>query len=223
MNVQSKIGLAVLAISLSCGPVFAEEGPHDPAVGSGGRELTGPGGPGDPSSGELVEPDGPRGPRDLGAERGDHRQREFGLSRLLNDPEIRQKVGISSEQVAKIRQQELTFRKSEIRQRADLEVKRIDLRELLEADKSDRVAIDRQLQEISTSQLAMAKLRVDFRLNMKDALTPEQREKLKQALRDRSQGRGGPGRRGPGGRGPRTGGPATGTEQDGPAQAKPRE
>jgi Spy/CpxP family protein refolding chaperone len=142
---------------------------------------------------------------------------------LLNDPEIRQKVGISSEQVAKIRQQELTFRKSEIRQRADLEVKRIDLRELLEADKSDRVAIDRQLQEISTSQLAMAKLRVDFRLNMKDALTPEQREKLKQALRDRSQGRGGPGRRGPGGRGPRTGGPATGTEQDGPAQAKPRE
>jgi Spy/CpxP family protein refolding chaperone len=83
-------------------------------------------------------------------------------------------------------------------------VKQIDLRDLLAADKPDRAALDRQLQAISASRLAMDKSRIDFRLNMKDALTPEQREKLRQAMKDRMQARRGEGRRGgPGGRGRR--------------------
>ena len=174
--------------------------------------MIGPGGPGGPG-GERLR--GARwakrfagsrknakrmGQRRGDFERGERGTREFRLSRLLSDPEIQKKVGVTAEQVAKIRQQGSTFRKAEIRQRADLEVKRIDLRDLLSVDKPDRAAIDRQLQEISTSQLAMAKTRVDFRLNMKDALTPEQREKLKQAMRERWQSRGGQGQRGPGAR-----------------------
>ena len=62
---------------------------------------------------------------------------------------------MTPEQVAKIRQQETAFRKTAIQQRADLEVKQIDLRDLLAADKPDRAAIDRQLQAISASRLAM--------------------------------------------------------------------
>ena len=240
MNIQSKIGLAALALALSCGPMVAQEGPDEVAGGPGGEEMIGPGGPGGPGSEGFVKPDGPRGSMGPGGMQGEWRQRrgafergergrrgEFGLSRLLSDPEIQQKVGVTVEQVAKIRQQESTFRKTEIRQRADLEVKRIDLRDMLSADKPDRAAIDRQLQEISTSQLAMAKTRVDFRLNMKDALTPEQREKLKQAVRERWQSRGGQGQRGPGrpGAGGKhgPGAPGAGPATDGPAEAKPGE
>jgi Spy/CpxP family protein refolding chaperone len=123
--------------------------------------------------------------------------RERGLMRALRDPAIRQQAGISDDQFAKFRQQESDFRKTQIRDRADLQVKRIDLRDLLSADKPDRAAIDSKLQDISASQLALEKASVDFRLDMRDAITPAQREKLRQALKDRWQAdRRGPGRPG---------------------------
>jgi Spy/CpxP family protein refolding chaperone len=124
-------------------------------------------------------------------------QRGFGLTRALRDPAIRQQAGITDDQFAKIRQQESDFRKAQIRDRADLQVKRIDLRDLISADKPDRAAIDSKLQDISTSQLALEKAAVDFRLDMRDAITPPQREKLLQAMKDRWQARrGGAGRPG---------------------------
>jgi hypothetical protein len=220
MNIHTKIGLAALALALSCGPMLSQDGPDGAAAGQqGGRERFGPGGPQGPG-GEL----GGWGHRHGGFGRGERGgRREFGLSRLLSDPDIRTKVGISAEQAAKIRQQESAFRKTAIRQRADLEVKRIDLRDLLSADKPDRAAIDSKLQEISASQLAAEKSRVDFRLNTREAITPEQREKLRQALRDRWQGRGGAGRRGPGARGQSGGGPNRPPGPDAQGQPKPGE
>ena len=131
---------------------------------------------------------------------------------MLSSPEMQQKVGVSADQVAKIRGQETAFKKTAVQQRADLEVKQIDLRELLSVEKPDRAAIDRKLQEISTARLAMEKSRVGFRLDMKEALTPEQREKLKAAMKEKWQAQRGE-RRGPGGsggrgqRGPRPDGP----------------
>jgi Spy/CpxP family protein refolding chaperone len=136
---------------------------------------------------------------------------------LLNDPSIRQQAGISDEQAARIRKQELDFRKTEIRGRADLEVKRIDLKALLAADTPDRGAINAKLQEISAAQLSLQKSSVDYRLSMRDAITPEQREKLRQLMRNRWQRDGGRGgRQGEGGGGQR--GPSSAPD----SQAKPQ-
>jgi Spy/CpxP family protein refolding chaperone len=144
--------------------------------------------------------------------------REFGLSRLLNNPEIRQQIGVSAEQAAKIRQQESDFRKTEIRNRADLEIKRMDLRDLLAADKPDRSAIDSKLQEISAAQLTAEKAAVGHRLDMREALTPAQRQKLEQWMRQRREPeRGNDGRD----RGPRGGG-NTGRGNRGAAPAPPQ-
>jgi Spy/CpxP family protein refolding chaperone len=225
MKIETKLGLAALTLALSCAPMLAQEGP---ATGQppADEALLLPPGAGAPGAEALIDQDGPGGPRGPVGPRAERREgsergprgghREFALSRLLSDPEIQQKVGVSAEQVAKIRQQESAFRKTEIRERADLEVKRIDLRDLLAADKPDRAAIDRQLQEISASQLALEKSRVDFRLNMKDALTADQREKLRAALREKWQAR-----RSQRGqlRGPRPGSPAG----NGQAQGNPGE
>ena len=41
--------------------------------------------------------------------------REMMLGRLLSNPEIRDKIGVTADQAAKIRQQESDFRKTEIR------------------------------------------------------------------------------------------------------------
>lgn len=130
---------------------------------------------------------GPGGPGGFGGRRmmfNMHRRGGFGgghmmLSRLVQNPEVREKLGITPDQAAKIRQQSADFSKAQIRNGADLKIKRLELRELTSADKPDRAAIDRKLQEVGAAQIAREKSMIDFRLTMKDALTPEQKEKLK--------------------------------------------
>jgi Spy/CpxP family protein refolding chaperone len=214
---SSKSAVAVLALTLSCSPLLMAQGdPQDsPTAEHGGWDGSDrgqmwskrPGGEqgqwGHRHGGFGRE--GRRGRRGFGGER-----RGFGLARLLRDPAIRQQLGITAEQAAKIRQQETDFRKERIRGRADLQVKRIDLENLMAADKPDQAAIDSKLQEISAARLVLAKSAVHFRLAMRDAITPAQREKLRQLMKDR-RGGGGASRQGPQGqgrRGPRGPAPA---------------
>ncbi|MGH9617336.1 MAG: Spy/CpxP family protein refolding chaperone [Acidobacteriaceae bacterium] len=109
-----------------------------------------------------------------------HRRHEFMLARLVNNPTIRERVGITPEQAEKIRTETFDFRKMEIRNRADIQVKHLELRELLSATTPDRNAIDSKLTEISAARLAEAKAAVNFRLDMRAALTPDQKQKLQQ-------------------------------------------
>ncbi|MGA9938208.1 MAG: periplasmic heavy metal sensor [Candidatus Acidiferrales bacterium] len=222
MRMCSKAALAVLALALSSAPLLAQGDSQNPPPPQQQGPLGGFGSRGPMGDMRGMGPDGDRGGWGGGMRGGFDRggrmgrgfgrggrmgmrggfgdgQREFGLTRALRDPAIRQQVGITDDQFAKIRQQESDFRKTEIRDRADLQVKRIDLKDLLSADKPDRAAIDSKLQDISASQLALEKAGVDFRLDMRDAITPAQRDKLRQAMKDRWQDRsGGPGRpRGP--------------------------
>jgi len=129
--------------------------------------------------------------------------RDLMLARMVDNPSIREKLGITPDQAAKIRQQTTDFRKSEILGRADLEVKRLELRNLLDADSPDRAAIDQKLQDIGSARLAQEKSAVDFHLTMRNALTPEQKQKLQQ-MRE-SFRRGGPEGRRQGPRGQRPG------------------
>jgi len=233
-RIFSKTALAVLALALSSSPILAQgdlQGPPPPpdqGAGPGGgpgRDGRGPDG--------WRGPDGRGGPGGRGGWGRGHEgfgrgrsgfdgggrgfgggQHDFFLEGLLHDPDLRKQAGITDDQVAKIRQQESDFRKTEIRSRADLEVKRLELKDLLDSDKPDRAAIDSKLQEISVSQVALEKAAIDHRLDLRDAITPAQRDKIRQFLKDRWQ-RGGPGDRGPGGagrRGPRGAGPGPGAQ-----------
>jgi Spy/CpxP family protein refolding chaperone len=106
------------------------------------------------------------------------------LARLVSNPTFRERVGITPEQAQKIQTETLNFRKTEIRNRADLEVKHLELRSLLSVDNPDRNAIDGKLQEISAARLAQAKSAINFHLDMRAALTPDQRQKLQQMRED---------------------------------------
>jgi Spy/CpxP family protein refolding chaperone len=215
MQFYSKAALAVLALALSCTPALAQGDPQGPPPQQqwsrdgfgprgpmGNMRSMGPGGDDGGGWGRMRGGFGRGGRMDGGFGRGGHMggrgfgmgQREFGLMRALRDPDVRKQVGITDDQYAKIRQQESDFRKTEIRDRADLQVKRIDLKDLLSVDNPDRTAIDSKLQEISASQLALEKSAVDYRLDMRGAITPAQRDKLRQLMKDRRQrGGGGPG------------------------------
>lgn len=208
MGIYSKTALAVLALALSCTPLVAQDGAPDPPPAHQ-RAWDGYGS--HRSAMGWGDDQGGWGHRHGGFDRGGRRgHRHSSFARLLNDPSIRQQAGITDEQAATMRKQEADFRKTEIRDRADLEVKRIDLKELIAADKPDRAAIDAKLQEISTAQLSLQKSAIDYRLTMRDAITPAQREKLRQLMRNRWQrdGRGRSGADGPGRRAPRGEAPA---------------
>jgi Spy/CpxP family protein refolding chaperone len=216
MGIYSKTAFAVLAVTLSCSPLLAQDGAPDPPPARHQGARDGFGSPrGAMGSGEQG---GRWGHRHGGFGRDGRRGgRHSGFARLLNDPSIRQQVGITEEQAATIRKQELDQRKTEIRGRADLEVKRIDLKALLAADKPDRAAINAKLQEISAAQLSLQKSSIDYRLSMREAITPERREKLRQLMHNRWQRDGGRGdRQGEGRRGQR--GPASAPD----SQAKPQ-
>jgi Spy/CpxP family protein refolding chaperone len=131
---------------------------------------------------------------------------EFALARLANDPAMREKLGLTAEQTAKINQQTSEYRKARIRGRADLAVKRVELEDLLRAESPDRAAIDRKLDELSAARLVQTKAAVHYRLAMRDVLTPEQRAKLREMREEHRRG----GFRDPreeGPRGPRPSGP----------------
>ena len=113
----------------------------------------------------------------------------WALSRMLENPMLRQQLGVSADQAAKIRQQETDFEKTEIRNRADLQVKRLELNQLMSVDKPDRAAVDAKVAELGTAQAAMEKATIDNRLNMRDALTPVQRQRLEQIVAQRRQAR----------------------------------
>ena len=216
MGIYSKTTFAVLAVALSCSPLLPQDAAPDPppVQHQGARDGFGSH-RGAMGSGERG---GRWGHRHGGFGRdGRGGRRHSGFARLLNDPSIRQQAGISDEQAAKIRKQVLDFRKTEIRGRADLEVKRIDLKALLAADTPDRGAINAKLQEISAAQLSLQKSSVDYRLSMRDAITPEQREKLRQLMRNRWQRDGGRGGRQGEGRGGQRG-PSSAPD----SQAKPQ-
>jgi Spy/CpxP family protein refolding chaperone len=209
---HTKLALAALAVALSCAPAFAQapDPPDDPpAAPDAGGPGPGPAmhrqGPGRDGGNWGRGRDGGWGHRDgfghgrgMGMRgRGGMDGRGMMLGRLLSNPDIRDKIGVTADQAAKIRQQEADFRKTEIRGRADLEAKQIDLRELMAADKPDRAAIDAKLTEISTARLALEKSTVGFRLSQRDALTADQKQKLRDLMKTRREEHTAPGPRGP--------------------------
>lgn len=185
MLMRSKLSIGLLAGALVIPSLYAQ-GPG-PDGGQGGSD-NGPRaqrrmGPGEHEDNWR----GPGGWRHGGGHgmRGHHRGRrgEFGLARIAANPELREKLGLTAEQVAKIGQQTSEFRKTNIRSRADLEVKRVELGDLLRAESPDRASIDRKLDEIGAARVAQAKAQLHYRLAMREVLTPEQRKKL-QAMRE---------------------------------------
>jgi Spy/CpxP family protein refolding chaperone len=124
--------------------------------------------------------------------RGMHHHREFMLANLANNPTFRERIGMTPEQAQKIRTETFDFRKAEIRNRADVQTKELEFKELLSAETPNRSAIDSKLEEISAAKLTQSKAAVNFRLDMRTALTPDQKLKLQQMRQDFFQHRFGP-------------------------------
>lgn len=188
MRIQQKIGLMLVAaaISIPCAMGQSQDQgstppqpPNRPAMmhrQMQHRDWNDARGRG-PARGERGREFGRRGMR-----RGMNRWggRDMMVARIARNPQMRQRLGITAGQAAKIEQQTLDFRKTRIQGRANIQVHRVELASLLSADQPDHAAIDKELDAISASRLAQTKAAVNFHLAMRDALTPDQRQKLQQ-------------------------------------------
>lgn len=104
-------------------------------------------------------PRGPRGPRMMGA--------------------MREKLGLSEAQVEQMRKLTTEHKKAHIRQRADLEIARLELKGLLDATTLDEKAIAAKAKQLGDLEAAAIKARVDAHVAMRQVLTPEQQQKFR--------------------------------------------
>jgi Spy/CpxP family protein refolding chaperone len=143
-------------------------------------------------------------------ERGRDRMGGPRLMAMLENDRVKSALGLTDEQTSKLRQIMVEGRKSAIKTRADLQVRNIELRELLRADQPNRDAVLHKVQEISDLRGQMMRERVDSLLAAKAVLTPEQQQKIRTFMSER-RGRGGAWRRerGMGGPGGVQGGPGS--------------
>jgi Spy/CpxP family protein refolding chaperone len=110
--------------------------------------------------------------------RGPGRGSEFGgrMFALLESDRVKTELGLTDQQAEKLRQVFVDSRKASIKSRADLQVRRMELRELLRGDKPDRDAVMKKVQEISDLRAQMMRQHVDSLLATKSVLTPEQQK-----------------------------------------------
>ncbi len=181
---KSNILVGVLALAASPLPAA----PQDPPAGQGN-----PASP--PASSQAQLQDHPR--EQDRPDRRHHRRRHHRRHRrhhrrhaamLLRDPAIQERLGITSEQAARLQAQQRAFVKAIIRDRAELQVKRIELEELLAAEKLDRELIEKKLGELNQAQCAIQRSAIENRLAMREMFTPEQRQKMRQLFWEMRRG-----------------------------------
>ncbi|UCH63831.1 MAG: periplasmic heavy metal sensor [Fidelibacterota bacterium] len=111
--------------------------------------------------------------------------RGFGKVRMGWDDQL----ALSPQQVEQIQKSRMEFETKAIDLRAELQKLRLELRGQVRADKPSKRTIDATLDKIAAQQAALAKLRVEHHLEVRDLLTDEQ----KQVFDARPFGRGGKG------------------------------
>lgn len=143
---------------------------------AGTTRAQGPAAP--PGAGWQAPDRGPMAPdragmRGPGMRRGASREHRMEMMRELD---------LSKEQREKMADLHEKHERAAIRMRADLQTARLDLRRMMRAEKSDRMAINRQIDRMAQLRADMQKARVGMMLDMRGLLTPEQRERAHERM-----------------------------------------
>jgi Spy/CpxP family protein refolding chaperone len=107
------------------------------------------------------------------------------LMAALDNDRVKAYLGLTDPQVDRLRQILVEAEKSGVKTRADIAVRGIELRELLRADKPDRDAVMKKVQELSDLRGQMMKQRIEALLAAKSVLTPEQQKKIRSFIESR--------------------------------------
>jgi Spy/CpxP family protein refolding chaperone len=134
-------------------------------------------------------------------------------------------IGLTGDQVAKLKEMQLNLDKTRIKSEADIQVAERELRSLLEDEKSDLSAVEAKLKQSEDLQIGLRMASFKARRDVLALLTPEQRakekaehEKMMQQHKDKGKGHGtAPHGTAPHGASPHGGNPHKGTGSTAPA------
>lgn len=88
-------------------------------------------------------------------------------------------LGLTAEQVTKLKEMQLNLDKTRIKSEADIQVAERELKSLTEEEKSDLGAIEAKLKQSADLQVALRMVSIKARRDVYALLTPEQRTKEK--------------------------------------------
>lgn len=117
---------------------------------------------------------------------GKHAGKGHGMGRShtsLSPLAMKEELGLNDDQVKALQPIETDYRKSLIKNGANLRVAMIDLGSLLDQQSPDRGAISAKVDEISAVQKSLMMYRVDTLLKLKDILTTEQYDQFRSRLK----------------------------------------
>ncbi|UCH93019.1 MAG: hypothetical protein JSV88_22385, partial [Candidatus Aminicenantes bacterium] len=91
---------------------------------------------------------------------------------------FKDEIGLSGEQVSKIEKMQELFQEAAIRKQADIKIKELKLRTHLKNQQVDRKKMEEMIREVAKMRTDLQIDHMNYLLDLKDLLTPDQIEKI---------------------------------------------
>lgn len=98
---------------------------------------------------------------------------------------FKDEIGLTQDQVNKIEKMQEQFAEYAIKQKADLKIKEMKFHSYLKKDKIDRKKMEKMIREITSMKTDMQIAHMNYLLDLKELLTPEQLQKIKTFRKER--------------------------------------
>lgn len=105
--------------------------------------------------------------------------------RILNDPEIAAKLGLTEEQVTKLKEKLLPLKQAEAKLSSEMETAAIEQARLMTADKVSEADVMAAVEKVGGLRTQVAKVQAQKMLALRQGLTADQMKKIKEVLRSR--------------------------------------
>jgi len=92
-------------------------------------------------------------------------------------------LGLTEEQQTKLRALHFESAKGRLQTRTNLQLRRLELQELLEQDEPNQAELDKRIKALTDAQGAATRQHIEHRMAFRRVLTPEQRTKLRNTVR----------------------------------------
>jgi Spy/CpxP family protein refolding chaperone len=140
---------------------------------------------------------------------GGHEQGEHSAHYLMHVLKHAKEIGLTSEQIGKLKALQLDFNRTQARMEADIKIAGLELHALLEEEQAELSAIQAKVDQLKKSEGALMLAAIKGKRDASALLTPEQREKERahhEKMKSGAEGQHGGGMGGMGGGGDHAGG-----------------
>ena len=93
---------------------------------------------------------------------------------------VKDKIGLTTDQVAKIEKMHLAFQESAIKGHSDVKIMEVKFDAYLKIEKINRKKVEKMIRDIASFKTDMFVDRINFLLDLRSLLTPEQIKKLEE-------------------------------------------